>query len=172
MTLGKCGNTDFAGATMNKTDLMLAFAVCLTTAAQADDLTPTTDYSSGFNYYGENQPFAHPVPLSLSTVPPRSYIPTAPGRSSRLRASMYSMTQDCQPSRMPPCGCSSAPTTPNAASTSTKKCSTPPVCSRASAARNSLPRSTTDVYPGVRGRVFRSDNAACRGSGPAAVRTW
>ena len=64
---------------MNKTDLMLAFAVCLTTAAQADDLTPTTDYSSGFNYYGENQPFAHPVPLSLSTVPPRSYIPTAPG---------------------------------------------------------------------------------------------
>lgn len=64
---------------MNKTDLMLAFAVCLTTAAQADDLTPTTDYSSGFNYYGENQPFAHPVPPSLSTVPPRSYIPTAPG---------------------------------------------------------------------------------------------
>lgn len=65
---------------MNKTDLMLAFAVCLTTAAaQGDDLTPTTDYSSGFNYYGENQPFAHPVPLSLSTVPPRSYIPTAPG---------------------------------------------------------------------------------------------
>jgi hypothetical protein len=63
---------------MNKTDLMLAFAVCLTTAAQADDLTPTTDYSSGFIYYGENQPFAHPVPPSLSTVPPRSYIPTAP----------------------------------------------------------------------------------------------
>lgn len=63
---------------MNKTDLMLAFAVCLTTAAQADDLTPTTDYSSGFNYYGDNQPFAHPVPPSLSTVPPRSYIPTAP----------------------------------------------------------------------------------------------
>jgi hypothetical protein len=78
MTLGKCGNTDFAGATMSKTDLMLAFAVCLTTAAQADDLTPTTDYSSGFNYYGDNQPFAHPVPPSLSTVPPRSYIPTAP----------------------------------------------------------------------------------------------
>lgn len=64
---------------MNKTDLMLAFAVCLTTAAQADELTPTTDYSSGFIYYGENQPFAHPVPPSLSTVPPRSYIPTAPG---------------------------------------------------------------------------------------------
>ena len=63
---------------MNKTDLMLAFAVCLTTAAQAEDLTPTTDYSSGFNYYGDNQPFAHPVPPSLSTVPPRSYIPTAP----------------------------------------------------------------------------------------------
>ncbi|VVO17812.1 hypothetical protein [Pseudomonas fluorescens] len=63
---------------MNKTDLTLAFALCLSTTAQADDLTPTTDYSSGFNYYGENQPFAHPVPPSLSTVPPRSYIPTAP----------------------------------------------------------------------------------------------
>jgi hypothetical protein len=66
---------------MNKTDLTLAFALCLTStaAAHADDLTPTTDYSSEFNYYGENQPFAHPVPPSLSAVPPRSYIPTAPG---------------------------------------------------------------------------------------------
>ncbi|VVM90588.1 hypothetical protein PS862_03208 [Pseudomonas fluorescens] len=65
---------------MNKTDLTLAFALCLTAtaAAHADDLTPTTDYSSEFNYYGENQPFAHPVPPSLSSVPPRSYIPTAP----------------------------------------------------------------------------------------------
>ena len=64
---------------MNKTDLMLAFAVCLTTAAQADDLTPTTDYSSGFNYYGDNQPFAP----SRSTVPEHRAAavvhPTAPG---------------------------------------------------------------------------------------------
>ncbi|MGE8182269.1 MULTISPECIES: hypothetical protein [Pseudomonas] len=66
---------------MKKTDLTLLFALSLTalTGAQADDiLTPTTDYSSEFNYYGADQPFAHPVPPSLSTVPPRSYIPTAP----------------------------------------------------------------------------------------------
>ncbi|RON36240.1 hypothetical protein [Pseudomonas brassicacearum] len=66
---------------MKKTDLTLLFAICLmsTTGAHADDnLTPTTDYSSEFNYYGADQPFAHPVPPSLSTVPPGSYIPTAP----------------------------------------------------------------------------------------------
>ncbi|MGL6247133.1 hypothetical protein [Pseudomonas sp.] len=66
---------------MKTTDLTLMFALSLTaiTGAQADDtLTPTTDYSSDFNYYGADQPFAHPVPPSLSTVPPRSYIPTAP----------------------------------------------------------------------------------------------
>jgi hypothetical protein len=80
MALGKCANTDFAGAAMNKIDLTLALTLCLTTTAtaHADDLTPTTDYSSEFIYYGENQPFAHPAPPSLSTVPPRSYIPTAP----------------------------------------------------------------------------------------------
>jgi hypothetical protein len=81
MALGKCGKTDFAGVAMKKTDLTLLFALSLTalTGAQADDtLTPTTDYSSEFNYYGADQPFAHPVPPSLSTVPPRSYIPTAP----------------------------------------------------------------------------------------------
>lgn len=66
---------------MKTTDLRLLLALCLitTTGAQADDsLTPTTDYSSEFNYYGADQPFAHPVPPSLSTVPPGSYIPTAP----------------------------------------------------------------------------------------------
>ncbi|MHC8334449.1 hypothetical protein [Pseudomonas sp. LB3P25] len=66
---------------MNTTDLRLLLALCLitTTGAHADDsLTPTTDYSSAFNYYGADQPFAHPVPPSLSTVPPGSYIPTAP----------------------------------------------------------------------------------------------
>ena len=81
MALGKCGKTDFAGAAMKQTDLTLLFTLCLTAASglqAAEELTPTTDYSSEFNYYGDNQPFAHPVPPSMSTVPPRSYIPTAP----------------------------------------------------------------------------------------------
>ena len=66
---------------MKTTDPRLLLALCLitTTGAHADDsLTPTTDYSSEFNYYGADQPFAHPVPPSLSAVPPGSYIPTAP----------------------------------------------------------------------------------------------
>ncbi|MHC8339918.1 hypothetical protein [Pseudomonas sp. HLT2-19-2] len=66
---------------MKKTDLTLRFALCLTatTGAHADDSLPfTSDYSSEFSYYGADQPFAHPVPPSLSTVPPGSYIPTAP----------------------------------------------------------------------------------------------
>ncbi len=66
---------------MKTTDLRLLLALCLitTTGAYADNsLTPTTDYSSEFNYYGADQPFAHPVPPSMSTVPPGSYIPTAP----------------------------------------------------------------------------------------------
>ncbi|KQV10027.1 hypothetical protein ASC74_13415 [Pseudomonas sp. Root329] len=66
---------------MKTTDPRLLLALCLitTTGAHADDsLTPTTDYSSEFNYYGADQPFAHPVPPSMSTVPPGSYIPTAP----------------------------------------------------------------------------------------------
>jgi hypothetical protein len=66
---------------MKTTDPSLLLALCLitTTGAYADDsLTPTTDYSSEFNYYGADQPFAHPVPPSLSMVPPGSYIPTAP----------------------------------------------------------------------------------------------
>jgi hypothetical protein len=66
---------------MKTTDLRLLLALCLitTTGAHADDsLTPTTDYSSEFNYYGADQPFAHPVPPSMSMVPPGSYIPTAP----------------------------------------------------------------------------------------------
>ena len=65
---------------MKQTDLtlLLALSLTVTTGAHAADLTPTTDYSSEFNYYGADQPFAHPGPPSLSTVPPRSYIPTAP----------------------------------------------------------------------------------------------
>ncbi|MHC8309649.1 hypothetical protein ACYZUC_08510 [Pseudomonas sp. GT1P32] len=59
--------------------LLLIFCLTATTGVHADDdLTPPSGYSSEFNYYGENQPFAHPVPPTLSTVPPRSYIPTAP----------------------------------------------------------------------------------------------
>jgi hypothetical protein len=67
---------------MKKTDLMLLLTLGLTATTglqAADELTPTTQYSSEFNYYGADQPFAHPVPPSLSTVPPGSYIPTAPG---------------------------------------------------------------------------------------------
>ncbi|QVW25449.1 hypothetical protein KJF94_07730 [Pseudomonas hormoni] len=66
---------------MKHTHLPLLFALCLTAATGVhaqDSLVPTSEYSSEFNYYGENQPFAHPVPPTLSTVPPRSYIPTPP----------------------------------------------------------------------------------------------
>ena len=66
---------------MKHDDLTLMFTLCLafSTGVHADEpLTPTTEYSSEFQYYGNNQPFAHPVPPSLSTVPPRAYIPTAP----------------------------------------------------------------------------------------------
>ena len=59
--------------------LLLAVCLAFVAGAQADEpLTPTTEYSSDFQYYGADQPFAHPVPPSLSSVPPRSYIPTAP----------------------------------------------------------------------------------------------
>ena len=66
---------------MKKTDLILVLAVSLGAAAivHADDM-PTTNYSSEFNYYGADQPFAHPVPPSMSSVPPGTYIPTAPGQ--------------------------------------------------------------------------------------------
>jgi hypothetical protein len=58
---------------------LVAFYLSTTAVAHADDMPNTTDYSSEFNYYGADQPFAHPVPLSMSVVPPGSYIPTAPG---------------------------------------------------------------------------------------------
>ncbi|WPN45281.1 MULTISPECIES: hypothetical protein [unclassified Pseudomonas] len=67
---------------MKKADLTLLFALCLTAvlSAHADDAPMQTDsYSSEFNYYGADQPFAHPVPPSISTVPPGAYIPTSPG---------------------------------------------------------------------------------------------
>lgn len=66
---------------MKKTDLTLLFALCLTATAavHADDSPMQTDRSSSeFNYYGADQPFAHPSPPSLSTVPPGSYISTSP----------------------------------------------------------------------------------------------
>ena len=66
---------------MKKTEQMLLLALCLTTAtwAQADDSLMQTDQSSSeFHYYGADQPFAHPAPPSLSTVPPGAYIPTSP----------------------------------------------------------------------------------------------
>jgi hypothetical protein len=82
MTWGKCANPDFAGATMKKTDLTLLLALCLTAplGAHADDSPMQTNtYSSEFNYYGADQPFAHPSPPSLDIIPPGSYIPTEPG---------------------------------------------------------------------------------------------
>lgn len=65
---------------MNTTVQTLLLACCLTaTVAQADDSPMQTEQSSSeFNYYGGDQPFAHPAPPSLSTVPPGSYIPTSP----------------------------------------------------------------------------------------------
>jgi hypothetical protein len=82
MTLGKCIGTAFAGAAMKKTDLTLLLTLCLIASpgAYADDSAMQTDSdSSEFNYYGTDQPFAHPSPPSLSTIPPGSYIPTEPG---------------------------------------------------------------------------------------------
>ena len=66
---------------MKKTDLTFLFAFCLSlsAAAHADDFPNTTQYSSEFNYYGADQPFAHPAPPSMNFIPPGSYIPTAPG---------------------------------------------------------------------------------------------
>ncbi|NUU38686.1 hypothetical protein [Pseudomonas sp. C2B4] len=65
---------------MNTIEQTLLLALCLTAAcAQADDSPMQTEQSSSeFNYYGADQPFAHPAPPSLSTVPPGSYIPTSP----------------------------------------------------------------------------------------------
>lgn len=55
---------------MKPTDLAPLLALCVIAGVQAD--------GSGFSYYGADQPFAHPSPPSLSSVPPRTYIPTAP----------------------------------------------------------------------------------------------
>ncbi|WP_433736051.1 hypothetical protein [Pseudomonas putida] len=62
-----------------KQTLLLALCLTATTWAQADDSPMQTEQSSSeFNYYGADQPFAHPAPPTLSTVPPGSYIPTSP----------------------------------------------------------------------------------------------
>lgn len=66
---------------MNMTEQMLLLTLCLTaaTGAQADDsLMQTEQSNTEFHYYGADQPFAHPAPPSLSTVPPGAYIPTSP----------------------------------------------------------------------------------------------
>ncbi|MNH94124.1 hypothetical protein D3C73_467380 [compost metagenome] len=81
MALGICTKSDAAGAAMKKTEQTLLLALCLTTAtwAQADDSLMQTDQSTTeFHYYGADQPFAHPAPPSLSTVPPGAYISTSP----------------------------------------------------------------------------------------------
>jgi len=81
MALGSCAKIDYTGVAMKKTDLML-FTVCLTltSVAHAGETLPlTTEYSSDFNYYGGDQPFAHPAPPSAIMVPPGSYTSTSPG---------------------------------------------------------------------------------------------
>ncbi|KII29608.1 MULTISPECIES: hypothetical protein [Pseudomonas] len=66
---------------MNKAVQTLLLALSLSaTWAQADDSLMQTDQSNTeFHYYGSDQPFAHPSPPSINTVPPGSYIPTSPG---------------------------------------------------------------------------------------------
>ncbi|MGH8388841.1 MAG: hypothetical protein ACRESJ_25735 [Pseudomonas sp.] len=66
---------------MNKAEHTLLLALCLTVAtfAQADDSLMQTDESNTeFHYYGSDQPFAHPSPPSISTVPPGAYISSSP----------------------------------------------------------------------------------------------
>ncbi|WP_077048503.1 hypothetical protein [Pseudomonas sp. KK4] len=66
---------------MNTIEQTLLLALCLTaaTCVQADDsLMQTEQSSSEFSYYGDDQPFAHPAPPSLSTVPPGAYISSSP----------------------------------------------------------------------------------------------
>lgn len=66
---------------MKRVEPVLLLALCLTAtgAVQADDRPMQTSTSnSEFNYYGADQPFAHPPPSSLSSVPPGAYIPAAP----------------------------------------------------------------------------------------------
>ncbi|RON53968.1 hypothetical protein [Pseudomonas frederiksbergensis] len=60
---------------MKQTNLTLLFIalIAATGAVHADDSSSTE-----MIYYGPDQPFAHPAPPTLSTVPPRAYIPTAP----------------------------------------------------------------------------------------------
>jgi hypothetical protein len=79
--LGKSAKTDVAGAAMNKAVQTLLLAISLSaTCAQADDSAMQTDQSNTeFHYYGADQPFAHPSPPSINTVPPGAYIPTSPG---------------------------------------------------------------------------------------------
>lgn len=66
---------------MKQTDLTLLVIALFTAAGavQADDSPMQTDRSSSeMIYYGSEQPFAHPAPPTLSSIPPRTYIPTAP----------------------------------------------------------------------------------------------
>lgn len=65
---------------MNTIERTLLLALCLTAAsAQGDDsLMQTEQSTSEFSYYGTDQPFAHPAPPSLSTVPPGAYISSSP----------------------------------------------------------------------------------------------
>lgn len=66
---------------MKRIDAPLLLALCLTatTGVRADYAQIQTNTSnSELNYYGTDQPFAHPPPPSLSSIPPGSYIPIAP----------------------------------------------------------------------------------------------
>ena len=81
MTLGKRNKTGYAGTAMKTSKLTFTLAFCLITAqgVQADDSLMQTDTSnSELQYYGADQPFAHPSPPSISTIPPGAYIPASP----------------------------------------------------------------------------------------------
>lgn len=63
---------------MKHTLLFLAVLTAASAAFADDSPLQTSLSSSEMIYYGPDQPFAHPAPPTLNTVPPRAYIPTAP----------------------------------------------------------------------------------------------
>ncbi|RON56294.1 hypothetical protein [Pseudomonas frederiksbergensis] len=66
---------------MKQTELSLCFIALLyaASAVHADESPMQTESSSSaLIYYGPDQPFARPAPPTFSSVPPRTYIPSAP----------------------------------------------------------------------------------------------
>jgi hypothetical protein len=57
---------------------MKPIALALLPALYLGIIPAGTADSSAFIYYGANQPFAHPAPPTLDSLPPQTYIPSAP----------------------------------------------------------------------------------------------